>query len=122
MSTTRSEVLLDRAGTLLMLVFGGYLVLGMATGNERLAISALLLANLIPATLMAMAAKAQGRSAIGFGLLAALGPLGGFYAWWRLNRSASHLRARAFAAIETQLPERYVDSDGVVHERRDDPR
>lgn len=116
MAATRSEILLDRAGTGLMLVFGGYMALAMATGNERLAVTALLLANLVPATFLALAAKAQGRSVIGFGLLALLGPLGGFYAWWRLNRSASHLRALAFAAIESQMPARYVDADGVVHE------
>lgn len=121
-AAARSDTLLDRAGTLLMLELGGYLALGMYTGNDSLALSAVLLVNLVPATLLTLAAKAQGRNVVGLGLLALMGPFGGLYALWMLNRSGSRLRARSLATLAGDLPDRYVDANGVVHERGDESK
>ena len=120
MSFARSGVWLDRASTLLMFELLGYAVSLVLFGNEDIAFPVLFVVNLAPASLFAVAAKAQGRSAIGFGLLALLVPLGSFATWFLLNRSASHLRATGLAVLEAQMPDRYVDATGVVHERKPD--
>jgi len=118
MSLARSDVWLDRASTLLMFELLGYAGSMVLFGNEDIAFPVLFIVNLAPASLFAMAAKAQGRSAIGFGLLAMLVPLGSFATWLLLNRSASQLRASTLAVLEAHMPDRYVDSTGVVHERK----
>jgi hypothetical protein len=121
------EVHLGRAGSLLMVeVVGGFavgMVLSRIGWNPDLAVVAMWLVNLVVAWFLAQAARALGRSALGYGLFSALAPFTAFYGWFKLTELAAEARlARRFEAGDAETPDRYVDADGIVHERTDESR
>ncbi len=121
------DVHLGRAGTLLVFEVLTAVVLGVALLQfglkQELAVVAAWLVNLGAAWCLAQAARKLGRSAVGYGLFAALAPITAFYCWFHLNQldAIARLERRSDADDEDE-PDSYVDPDGVVHERVDEPR
>lgn len=114
------EVHLGRAGSLLMIEVLGAAALGLALSrlgfNTSLAFVAAWLVNLGVAWYIAQAARALGRSALGYGLISALAPAAAFACWIRLHQLESDRRMERMASLQSGKRRRVVDADGIVHE------
>jgi small multidrug resistance pump len=121
------NVHLGRAGTLLIAELVGAVALSMVLSRiglkPDLAVVAAWVVNLGAAWCLAQAARSLGRSALGYGLFSALAPITAIYSWIQLHQLDAIARLeRENDAVVELAPDRYVDRDGIVHERVDEPR
>jgi small multidrug resistance pump len=121
------SVHLGRAGTLLIVELVGLVALSMVLSRiglePDLAVIAVWLVNLGVAWFLAQAARSLGRSALGYGLFSALAPITAIYSWFHLHQLDAMARLERGSNAELEAaPDRYIDPDGVVHERGDEPR
>lgn len=121
------NVHLGRAGTLLVVELIGLVAMSMVLSwiglGSDLAVVAVWLVNLGVAWFLAQAARSLGRSALGYGLFSALAPVTAIYSWFHLHQLDAIARLERGSTTDLEAaPDRYVDPDGIVHERVDEPR
>jgi small multidrug resistance pump len=121
------NVHLGRAGTLLVVELIGLVAMSMVLSwiglESDLAVVAVWLVNLGVAWFLAQAARSLGRSALGYGLFSALAPVTAIYSWFHLHQLDAIARLERGSTTDLEAaPDRYVDPDGIVHERVDEPR
>ena len=75
----------QRAGWLLLLEIGGAVALGLGGAPEHLVFAVVWFANLVVAWNLALAAKALGKSSLGYGLFSALAPPAAIYCFFSLH-------------------------------------
>ena len=125
------DVHLGRAGSLLILELCVVVILGATLPQVGLdpdfaalaALLAAMLVNFAAAWHLAQAARKLGRSALGFGVMAALAPIAALLVWSHLKQLALTAQIdRRLDPEDDDLPDRYIDPDGIVHERDDSLR